>query len=360
MIFKIIKRLRAETKKNKKRRMYLHVGLHKTGTTAIQDFLFLNRDKLLSQGYLYPITEFHPLGQQRVAYAFNGEVNPHLDQSKVSQNEELFEKLTQVISQDNYQVLIVSSENFTPSGNKSVLKKIKHFFCEFDIKIVFYLRRQDSYKESLYREHIKLPNSETVSFKRFNVPYVLDYEKRLKPWVDVFGEQNIIVRSYDQLISEKADVINDFCEIIGLDISQYEKPKKNSNSTISNIAMELIRALNSLDIDHIERGRVNIAVRKFCDESDLKKVWRLSNNSKKILSKYSKSNTSVAERFLQGRALFNEEHKNSKQNHFVDKKELIEMFESYFSNQAAWPASSVSLSDAVLCITKKLEFQYPV
>lgn len=35
---------------------YLHIGTMKTGTSSIQDFLFVNRDILLKQGFLYPIS----------------------------------------------------------------------------------------------------------------------------------------------------------------------------------------------------------------------------------------------------------------------------------------------------------------
>ena len=34
--------------------IYLHMGFYKTGTTAIQKFLSLNRDQLVKQGFLYP------------------------------------------------------------------------------------------------------------------------------------------------------------------------------------------------------------------------------------------------------------------------------------------------------------------
>ncbi len=34
--------------------IYLHVGSHKTGTTAIQDFAFYNTEFLAKKGLLYP------------------------------------------------------------------------------------------------------------------------------------------------------------------------------------------------------------------------------------------------------------------------------------------------------------------
>lgn len=359
-MFNIFKKFRPQNDNKAKRKMFLHVGLHKTGTTAIQDFLFLNRESLLTQGFLYPITEFHPLGQQRVAYAFNGEVNPHLNRSKVNQNDELFNKLSELINQDNYQTLIVSSENFTPAGNRTALRKIRNFFDDFEINVIFYLRRQDKYKESLYREHIKLPNSEVSSFENFKVPYLLDYEKRLKPWMSVFGEENLIVRSYDYLVGNGIDVIDDFCHIVGLDVNNYEKPKKKSNSTISNIAMELIRALNNVDVEHNDRGKINIAIRKFCEDSAFKQVWGFSTQSQQMLEKFSESNIRVSSKFFEGVPMFDQKTLSYSSEHIIDRQELIEMFESYFSKNKRWPETSLSLGDAINCITQKLDIQYPV
>ncbi|MEH2367578.1 hypothetical protein [Nostoc sp.] len=36
--------------------IYLHIGMPKTGTTCLQKALFKNRDKLLENGYLYPMS----------------------------------------------------------------------------------------------------------------------------------------------------------------------------------------------------------------------------------------------------------------------------------------------------------------
>lgn len=40
------------------RRVLVHVGTPKTGTSYLQDVLFLNRDSLQDQGILYPADRF--------------------------------------------------------------------------------------------------------------------------------------------------------------------------------------------------------------------------------------------------------------------------------------------------------------
>ena len=41
------------------RTIWLHAGIRKAGSTAIQDFLCKNKKKLFESGYYYP-TNFHP------------------------------------------------------------------------------------------------------------------------------------------------------------------------------------------------------------------------------------------------------------------------------------------------------------
>lgn len=36
--------------------LYLHIGTMKTGTSTIQDFLFFNRELLIKNDFLYPIS----------------------------------------------------------------------------------------------------------------------------------------------------------------------------------------------------------------------------------------------------------------------------------------------------------------
>lgn len=38
---------------------YLHIGVPKTGTTSVQNFLYTNRQVLQKQGFLYPVSALH-------------------------------------------------------------------------------------------------------------------------------------------------------------------------------------------------------------------------------------------------------------------------------------------------------------
>lgn len=255
-----------------KKKLFLHVGLHKTGTTAIQGYLFENKDKLIEQGILYPTTKFHPVGQQRLAYAFNGINSPHLSESDVNTGE-IFIELKKKLEEIKHNTLIISSENMTPSSDVKVISKIYKVFIRYDVKVIIYLRNVSNYRQSLYREHIKLPNSETCSFSEFIPPYPLSFEAIVNPWESVFGEENVFIRSYDELKEKNISVIDDFNAVVGINGNDLEMPIKKKNPTYPNIALDLIRAANNYELSFNQRAKINSLILKFCYEYRLSAVW---------------------------------------------------------------------------------------
>jgi hypothetical protein len=173
-----------------------------------------------------------------------------------------------------------------------VINKIKKFFLKFNIKIIVYLRRQDQWLQSLYREHIKLPNSEKGTFADFICPYPLKYEVYLEPWRDIFGTKNVFIRSYDYIVNSKKTIISDFCSTIGLDLNRYEIPKKRSNPTLPNITLELIRASNHLEMKHTKRSKLNFQLQKFCIKENYQDIWSFF-TSEDFKIKYKKSNEKI-------------------------------------------------------------------
>lgn len=51
--------------------LFLHIGRPKTGSTALQHFLMKNRQRLLDNGILYPLTGSYQLSSHLFAYAYS-------------------------------------------------------------------------------------------------------------------------------------------------------------------------------------------------------------------------------------------------------------------------------------------------
>lgn len=209
------------------RRLILHIGAHKTGTTALQQSLKVNRALLAAQGAAYvtsPETaHLHPC----LGFAVQGVLVP--DGFIVLDVEALAERLAEA-DQD---LVIASSENFSFFFQRSAIAALEqalrpHFD---DISVVSYLRRQDRHAVSHHQEGAKphrqaegqLWGHALTALPAASPSHALylDYDRRLGLWADVFGADKLDLRVYDRAQLTDGDIVTDFLALIGLDDSGF-------------------------------------------------------------------------------------------------------------------------------------------
>jgi hypothetical protein len=230
-----------------KKTIYVHIGSHKTGTTALQSFFSLNRDILKKNGYLYPGTgkAHHPIARElRDINNVNDDV---VQRSKLR-------KILNEIENSRCQTIVISSEAFFQFGCSIQLKQeIEQVLgSSVDIKIICYCRRQDHLLQSIYQQMVKSPSKKAqiqpISAFIRDTDYLKrwDYFMRLKEWKDAFGRDAIIIRIYEKNQFFKNDLIKDFLHIIGLELaSSYQLPtEKQSNIGLRPDAIEMLRIAN--------------------------------------------------------------------------------------------------------------------
>lgn len=140
-------------------RFIVHVGMHKTGSTYLQNQLEANRDALARAGVLFPVTGFgfpegrRPVrpeglpGHQDLLRAINGE-----DRSTL-------EALHEEIAQSGCHTVLISAENLSmPIANatmrsRSFIRALNAVGAGDNVDVVAFVRRPDNWIESLYREH---------------------------------------------------------------------------------------------------------------------------------------------------------------------------------------------------------------
>ncbi len=229
--------------------LYIHVGLHKTGTTAIQNFLAINREILKTNGVLYP-------GKSENHYDISEELRSDCKAflNKKTETNKIFNEIFQ--EQDNYDNFIISSEGFLefidftiPALNET----IKYFNLNMSVKIIIYLRSQLSWIESIYQQRIKQTktrNKLTIDqFIKFENILLFDHYKLLKYLSNTFGKENLNIRMY---LFEKADnkIFDDFLSILNIPNNvAYTYPNKaNLNIGLPKESIEFLRWLNILEI----------------------------------------------------------------------------------------------------------------
>jgi hypothetical protein len=235
-------------------KLILHIGTPKTGTTAVQRFLYANRETLPRYGLHYA-TPHRSEHANSIANAL------HLGDTRAVHT--FLAKHTKAARRYGASAVVVSSENFyarnvlvAMQGQQpcpGALERDRRFIAMLralipeDVEsfhVACYLRRPDRYAESLYNQHVKRGTidgcfSEFLSL----IEPALSYDRCMRPWADVFGQANCIVRLYDTV---RADIVNDFMtNVLGIrDASQFVRVREHTNERISRDVLEFKRLRN--------------------------------------------------------------------------------------------------------------------
>ena len=131
-----------------KKCLYLHIGMGKTGTTALQDFFWDNRKLLANCDINYPkygvVANAHHL------------ISPHIPPwLKDTWDFKAVSDWAPELAKSSQQRILLSSELIAWAEAGAV----RHFCAEasqwFDIKVVLYLRRPDNIIMASYSQQIK-------------------------------------------------------------------------------------------------------------------------------------------------------------------------------------------------------------
>ena len=235
--------------------LYIHIGAHKTGTTALQDYFHINRSLLKENGVLYPgVYQNH----HRVAFELTREDKPFLDPK--SQVFEVFSEIAENTAR--YRKFILSSEGFLENDTLALprlVETLTYFKIKIPVKIVLYCRHQPTWIESDYQQDIKqIPIRTTETIREFirekKVSQFIDYDAILNRWAFFFGKENMIVVLY-KTGQISSGIFDDFKQILrlpkGLELSP-PSPMTYSNAGFNTHTVEFLRWLNILKIDDFD------------------------------------------------------------------------------------------------------------
>lgn len=186
--------------------LVLHIGTHKTGTTALQSMLILNQQVLARQGIVVPNTgRFHETadydtpGHHELAWTV-AEPPPHALVARVIDELEAAGARTAVISSEEFHTLHHRTEN---------LSSLRSAFAArgYRTVVVLYLRAQARYAESIFQQNIRDRRNPSfadfiddilergrIDFGRSRLEF--EYSRMLDALTLSFGAENIVVRPY--------------------------------------------------------------------------------------------------------------------------------------------------------------------
>jgi len=288
----------------------IHIGGHKTGSTAIQKMVFRNKELMKTKGWLFPghVHAHNTIGEELKRGGGNTE---NFDNTTFLEHAPFTKKIIDEINKSGEDRVIISAEYFEHLPKRGILslKTVLDKAIDGDRKyiIIYYCRRQDFFLESLYRERIKIDflegNFPSPAFAGFKATSPLrNYYGILDTWASVFGKENIIVQAYEKEQMKK-DIFSDFFGKIDLQFTdEFQYPsEEDSNIGLSVDLTEFLRlASSSPQTDQKFRNNLyRILVKLNIDNKKLKKRDYLSPEERReILIQCEKTNQRVAREYL--------------------------------------------------------------
>jgi hypothetical protein len=220
----------------------LHIGAHKTATTYIQLTLNALRDRLASNGVLYPSV-------WRAAEDNPGHAG--LVQSIKAGNFDQLRSQFDCINAQQFRVVLISAEDLE-AVNDSQIDALRDLLDGSPVRVIYYVRRWSEALRSNWQESVKhgslltLPEFITGQMLNAGCSRILNFGATLDAYARVFGTESITVASYSQLVDSGIDVAQHFLATF-LDMPDLELPIQGRPNASPNIFdTEMIRILNSI------------------------------------------------------------------------------------------------------------------
>jgi hypothetical protein len=226
-----------------KRKLVIHAGQSKTATTSIQKFLVGNRPQLLRHGWLYPTTGLQYFAHHPFANPFFLKTQDWI--RRLDPGAALASLHAEVASAGATSVLI-SSEVFYFASKKAELAQ---YFRDFELHVLLFLRRQDDWIESSYRDDLKsgtIPLMDPVDY--FNLPRIrddaLDYEQKLEEWVAELGRDHVQVVPFEPACGG-CSVETMFLAALGIDDASDFTPAERANERLNQAALHFLSMMTA-------------------------------------------------------------------------------------------------------------------
>ncbi|MEM6441852.1 MAG: hypothetical protein AAF763_19425 [Pseudomonadota bacterium] len=298
-------------------RALIHAGMHRTGTTWLQDRLAGGRAALAARGVRYPGREAN---HQALAWALRrGEAGPQDARRLLLQG-----------APERPRLSVLSAEDFFTHRD---LEWVRRLAQEGPTSVRVYLRRQDDWLNSWYNQHVKWPFDRRLSqagpedfLERIDRFHWLDFEATLSRWADALGDDGVEVAVVEPGGVE--DVAADFLARLEIDPSALPEGEARANESLPAHALEIARHMGLHDLDAAARIRLNGALRRglSAHATPARTVFSVARRNE-ILDRFEAGNAAVARRFLGRETLFRQPRPNPDEPHFefpeIDRQTLL-------------------------------------
>lgn len=256
------------------KRVIIHIGLHKTGSTSIQKALKgykKNGVKSISfKEENHSIPMYTIFSENR--YNYHIWKNQGLSKDDIDKKrDEYFDILESEFKINNSETLIISAEDLSVLNNSEV-KALSEFLKSQHVvtTIICYVREPLSWVTSAAQQQTKMGRPITVEDSI--------YKSRLENYIQYFGKNNIRIFEYQKTIESDISIVSHFSKILSIDLKDPHK----KNQSISPLQFSLIYCLNKLNLQSKRRPTWNAILQKIMEIDQI----YASNRIEKLDSQY--------------------------------------------------------------------------
>ena len=222
--------------------LLIHIGYHKTATSSLQKFFYLNSKALAQAGVNYAKTGLEGFSHGELANCLKPE------RRNQPQSKALWAALLSEVSDSSCPVTLVSSECFLEAKDMPIVvaSVLSDDVC---VKLICYLRPQLEWLESVYNEIIKDPYrryiGDIAEMRELRFGWH-DYYSVLRLWSDEFGADSVSARPFQRCQLKGQSIYQDFLSVLPIQPGgDFQEPEK-LNVSLHPVLTEFLRRCNQI------------------------------------------------------------------------------------------------------------------
>ncbi len=238
------------------KRLYIHVGFHKTATTYVQQFLKRNQP-IFSRQLRYYRDKIYcrkPWGHHVLAASIRRTEHPEI---RISETREiLWGRFLDAVRRCQQDRILISSEVFLEGVDFDFLGDV---LASTNVTFIFYVRRQDEFFASVYAERCKHGCSDSVSefYNRWKGSRGFTFLGRIEAFERITPNATVIVREYNPRLFPAGDIALDLLNAVGVQLSEAERRRlkqvRRQNQRWPHEFVELLTRFNRLPVSHAKK-----------------------------------------------------------------------------------------------------------
>ena len=222
------------------KKLYIHIGAHKTGTTLLQNNLNLNSALLLANGVRYVPEFFDIFLRMKDAYPLPPEGMDYI------------KGVTDSLQEVPEDMILISFEGLSGrlqsfyDNTQHIVNMLEYATSNFDVHIIAVTRRQDTFIESIYNQSVKWGNWYPFEpfLEKLVPPDFIKWTDWLARYREKFGRENITVIPYEKIFLGNEEYIQSFVDIFCKDIKVVFDSSVFQNPGYSEAAIKIGIACN--------------------------------------------------------------------------------------------------------------------